>query len=110
MARRPRIDLDGVSLADVHNTLMPLVLFRRRTEDGLILQIPESADILVPWAHIEDAKIDLATGRLEVVFSDALVRSQNWLRGAKRVTGEWMDRFRMPPDLQGATRVAPPPA
>lgn len=106
MSSRPRIDLDGVPLADPHNTLMPVVLFRHRTTQGLVLQIPESGEVLVPWEHIEAARVDLSAGRLEVTLSDELVKAQNWLRGAKHLVGEWLDRVALEPDLARSPRVS----
>lgn len=72
---------------------MPLAIFRHRTTAGLVLLIPESAEVVVEWKDVESASIDLAKGTVEVVFSDDLVGSANWLRGAKHVTGEWLDRY-----------------
>lgn len=85
---------------------MPLVIFRYRTTEGLVFLIPESAEILVGWEEIERASIDLATATVEVTFRPEFVASQNWLRGAKTVSGEWLDRFTKTADEIDATRVA----
>jgi len=95
MQARPRIDLEGVALQDERNPYMVIAVFRYRTTEGLLLLIPESADVLVSWADVLEAGLDLKTGRLTIRLADAYVRSQNWLRGASVLTGEWMDRFKM---------------
>jgi hypothetical protein len=90
---RPRIDLDGVALHDESNPHMPLASFRHRNTAGLLLLIPESGEVLVPWAEVVSAKLDLASGRLEIEVSAALALRERWLRGARRLIGEWMDRY-----------------
>lgn len=95
MNQRPRIDLDGVTLTDVENPYMPIAVFRHRTTAGLVLLVPESADVLVPFEHIEEATLDLASGELRIGFSAELVAREPWLRGARRVSGEWLDRVRL---------------
>lgn len=95
MNARPRIDLDGVALQDEKNPDMVVAIFRYRTTEGLLMLIPESADVLVPWSAIEAARLDLAGGALEVRFKEGYVGAQNWLRGARVLTGRWMDRYTM---------------
>jgi hypothetical protein len=92
---RPRIDLDGVSLVDAKGPGMVLALFRYRTTEGLVLVLPESADLLVPWAHVEETALDLKNGTLVVKFTEPYAASQNWLRGATTLTGTWTDRLLM---------------
>lgn len=92
---RPRIDLDGVSLADSKGPSMVLALFRYRTTAGLVLVLPESADLVVPWEHVEETVLDLKNGTLVVRFTQPYVDSQNWLRGARTLTGTWTDRLLM---------------
>ena len=93
MSRRPRIDLDGVPLTAENDPYMPLCIFRHRTTEGLVLLIPESAEVLVKWADVEDALIDLPTGTVRVRFKAQYVAAQNWLRGAETVIGYWLDRY-----------------
>ena len=93
MSRRPRIDLDGVPLTDENNPYMPLAIFRHRTTEGLVLLIPESAEVLVKWPDVEEAAIDLSNGQIRVRFKASYVASQNWLRGASTVVGHWLDRY-----------------
>ncbi len=95
MSARPRIDLDGVSLTDEKGRPMVVAIFRHRTAEGLVLLIPESADVLVPWEEVSEAAIDLHSGDVRVVFRDAYVERQNWLRGANVLVGTWTDRFVM---------------
>lgn len=95
MAGRPRIDLDGVALNDPNNPYMTLAVFRFRTGDGLILLIPESAEVKVSWDDIECAQVDLASGSVRVRFSESFVAANNWIRGAREMTGEWLDRYKM---------------
>jgi hypothetical protein len=93
MSQRPRIDLDGVTLSDVDNPYMPLAVFRYRTVEGLVLLVPESAEVLVPWRDIEEARLDLLRGELRIRFRPEVVARENWLRGAESVTGDWLDRY-----------------
>jgi hypothetical protein len=95
MTTRPRIDLDGVSLTDEKGPSMVLALFRYRTAEGLVLVLPESADLLVPWEHIEETALDLKNGSLVVRFTPAYVAATNWLRGARTLVGTWTDRLVM---------------
>ena len=96
MNTRPRIDLDGVPLSDETNPHMVVAVFRYRTTDGLLLLIPESADVLVPWSAIEDARLDLMNGQISVSLRADYVTAQNWVRGARRLVGRWLDRYTMP--------------
>jgi hypothetical protein len=98
---RPRIDLDGVTLHDESNPFMPLALFRYRTVEGLTLLVPESAEVLVEWKNIEHASIDLASGEVRLRFRGDYVAKENWLRGAKEVVGDWLDRFQMSGEDRG---------
>jgi len=92
---RPRIDLDGVALSDPQNPHMVVAIFRYRTTAGLVLLVPESADVLVPWAAVEAASLDLRAGRVEVRLAASFVAKENWLRGAQLLVGRWTDRFEM---------------
>ena len=84
--QRPRIDLDGVTLMDVNNPYMPLAVFRFRTTEGLVLLVPESADVLIGWEHVEEAALDFIHGDLRIRFRPEYVASQNWLRGAAEIS------------------------
>jgi hypothetical protein len=92
---RPRIDLDGVTLSDPDNPHMVVAIFRYRTTAGLVLLVPESADVTVPWTAVESATLDLCAGRVEVRLSAAFVANENWLRGARVLSGRWTDRLEL---------------
>jgi hypothetical protein len=102
MNARPRIDLDGVSLVDADRPPMVLAIFRYRTADGLVLLIPESADVLVSWEHVEEAALDLKAGTVRIVLRSSYAERQNWLRSARTLSGSWTDRFVM--DASSAPR------
>jgi hypothetical protein len=95
MATRPRIDLDGVSLNAKGGPPMTLASFRHRTTDGIVLALPESADVRVAWDDVAEAVLDLRAGTLTLRFTASFAQGQNWLRGATTVVGQWTDRFVM---------------
>jgi hypothetical protein len=95
VSARPRIDLEGVALADERNPHMVVAIFRYRTTEGLLLLIPESADVLVPWDRVAEADLDLKSGRLRLELDAGWVSEQNWLRGARVLVGHWLDRLTM---------------
>jgi hypothetical protein len=95
MSARPRIDLDGVHLVAEDNPDMVIAILRYRTTTGLALLMPESADFVVDWEHIEEAQLDLASGSVRVVFTPGFVAAHNWLRGSRVLVGQWVDRFTM---------------
>ena len=101
MSERPRIDLDGVDLHDPRNDKMVLAIFRYRTTQGLILLVPESAEVLVPWNQIQNANLDLANGQITVELEPSYVDGENWLRGATTLTGQWIDRFTLDENVLG---------
>jgi hypothetical protein len=92
-AARPRIDLDGVPLQDETNDKMVLAVFRYRTTEGLVLLVPESAELLVKWTQVSAAEIDLINGTIRVEFDPGFVAKEHWLRGATTLVGRWMDRL-----------------
>lgn len=92
---RPRIDLDGIALADERDPHMVVAVFRHRTTEGLVLLQPESVDVLLPWSVVLETTLDLKTGALTVALAPDYVAAQNWLRGATRLVGRWTDRFLM---------------
>ena len=95
MAKRPRIDLDGVTLSDPDGPSAAVAIFRYRTVEGLVLSMPESADILVPWDQITRADLSLADGQFVIAFSDAYVATANWLGGLSTLQGRWTDRMKI---------------
>ena len=93
MPKRPRIDLDGVTLSDPDGPSAAVAVFRYRTVEGLVLSMPESADIVVPWEHVESADLSLADGRFTITFAEAYATSANWLGGIRKLRGRWTDRM-----------------
>jgi hypothetical protein len=102
MGERPRIDLDGVDLHDPRNDKMALAVFRYRTTQGLILLVPESAEVLVEWKNIRGARVDLQTGNVAIDLDESYVAGENWLRGATTLVGKWIDRFTLDESVLGA--------
>lgn len=93
-----RIDLDGVALRTPHGRV--LCILRFRTTKGLVVHLPESTDVLVPWTAVDAARLDLASGQLEVRFGRGASRP-GWLGAWDVLTGRWTDREEI---------VEPPPA
>ena len=94
---RMRIDLDGVPLVDANGRVT--CLFRYRTVDGLVLRLPESVDVTVPWEHVEAASLDLSSGQMRLQFRPGAGKVATFLAGIVQLTGEWTDRavLRRPP-------------
>lgn len=88
--QRLRIDLDGVPLADENGRVT--AIFRFRTRDGIILNLPESIDVTVPWSALASAELDLCNGRIRLRFTPEARRELRWLSGAETLAGEWTDR------------------
>ena len=87
---RLRIDLDGIPLDDEDGRTTALL--RYRTTRGLVLQLPESVDVTIPWKDLEEARIDLVRARVIVRFvTDAGVRHR-WLGTSRVLSGAWTDR------------------
>jgi hypothetical protein len=95
MNHRQRIDLDGVTLSDPDGPAASVALFRYRTVEGLVLSMPESADIVVAWEHVESAELSLVTGKLTVRFTESYASGANWLGGVRALEGRWTDRLTM---------------
>lgn len=93
--QRPRIDLDGVSLSSASDPDMIIAIVRYRTTAGLVLLLPESADVVVPWAALEEASLDLRTGAVRVGLAAGFVADNGWTRGARVLVGRWLDRYTM---------------
>ena len=93
MSKRPRIDLDGVTLSDPQGPSAAVATFRYRTVEGLMLSMPESADFLVPWDAVARADLSLSDGKFVIAFQPAYVESANWLGGISELQGRWTDRM-----------------
>ena len=95
MPGRPRIDLDGVALADERDETMVLAIFRYRTTEGLVLLMPESGEFLVPWSAVQAADVHLSSGSMSVRFVPEWAAGKAWMRGATVLCGPWVDRYQM---------------
>ncbi|MCC6528092.1 MAG: hypothetical protein IT373_35925 [Polyangiaceae bacterium] len=96
MDRRPRIDLDGVTLsapAGAGGAGETLAVLRYRTLEGLVLAMPESADVRVGWGDLEAASLDLATGTVSLRFTAEFAARSHWLGGVRVLEGRWTDRM-----------------
>jgi hypothetical protein len=85
-----RFDLDGIPLDDEDGRTTAILRFR--TTRGLVLALPESVDVTVPWSDVESAAIDLARGRVVVKLADGAGARHRWLGAARVLTGTWTDR------------------
>jgi hypothetical protein len=85
-----RIDLDGVPLDDEDGRTT--AIFRFRTTDGILLALPESVDVLVPFGDLADAALDLVTGTLRLRFQEGAGARHRWLGRARTLVGAWTDR------------------
>jgi hypothetical protein len=88
--RRMRIDLDGIPLDDEEGRTTAILRFR--TTSGLVLALPESVDVTVPWSDIAAASLDLVRGRVRLEIQAAAAARHPWLGAARVLTGVWTDR------------------
>ena len=87
---RLRFDLDGIPLDDEEGRTTAILRFR--TTAGLVLALPESVDVTVPWGDLAEASVDLQRGRVTVRFADAAQARYRWLGAARVLSGTWTDR------------------
>jgi hypothetical protein len=87
---RLRFDLDGIPLDDEEGRTTAILRFR--TTAGLVLALPESVDVTVPWSDLDEAAVDLQHGRITVRFADAARARYRWLGAARVLSGAWTDR------------------
>ncbi len=87
---RMRFDLDGIPLDDEDGRTTAILRFR--TTRGLVLALPESVDVTVPWSDIDAAQVDLARGRVELRIAETARRRHSWLGAACVLSGVWTDR------------------
>ncbi len=90
---RLRFDLDGIPLDDEEGRTTAILRFR--TTAGLVLALPESVDVTVPWADLAEASVDLQRGRVTVRFADAAGARYRWLGAARVLRGAWTDRHQL---------------
>ena len=87
---RLRIDLDGIPLDDEDGRTTAILRFR--TTRGLVLALPESVDVVIPWADLEEARVDLLRARVIVRFVPDAGRRHLWLGMSRVLSGAWTDR------------------
>jgi hypothetical protein len=87
---RLRFDLDGIPLDDEEGRTTAIL--RYRTTAGLILALPESVDVTVPWSDLAEASVDLQHGKITVRFVDGAGKKHRWLGAATVLSGAWTDR------------------
>lgn len=87
---RFRLDLDGVDLKDGNGRVV--CILRWRTLQGLVLRLPESTDVIVPWRLVAEANLDLAEGTVRLRFAPEAERELPWLQSWHRLEGSWTDR------------------
>lgn len=87
---RFRLDLDGVELKDGNGRVVAIL--RWRTVKGLVLRLPESTDVTVPYRLLETAVVDLAAGTVRLEFHADARRELPWLQSWNALTGTWTDR------------------
>jgi hypothetical protein len=85
-----RIDLDGIPLNDEDGRTTAILRFR--TTRGLVLGLPESVDVTIPWSDVEEARVDLARARVIVRFVPDAGRRHSWLGSSRVLSGAWTDR------------------
>jgi hypothetical protein len=84
-----RMDLEGVALKDPSGRV--LCVFRYRTTAGILVNLPESVDVTIPWGVIDDAQVDLKSGQVRIRFNRTEGRPR-WLEDVDVVEGTWTDR------------------
>ena len=87
---RMRFDLDGIPLDDEDGRTTAILRFR--TTRGIVLALPESVEVTLPWSDIEAASADLARGRIELRIAQGARARHRWLGGARVLVGVWTDR------------------
>jgi hypothetical protein len=87
---RFRLDLDGVDLKDGNGRVV--CILRWRTVQGLVLRLPESTDVTVPWKLVDSARLDLSEGSVRVAFKPEARKELSWLGTWTELNGEWTDR------------------
>jgi hypothetical protein len=87
---RFRLDLDGVEMKDGNGRVV--CILRWRTLQGLVLRLPESVDVIVPWRLLVEAGLDLAGGGVRLRFSPDARKELTWLQSWTELNGEWTDR------------------
>lgn len=87
---RFRLELDGVEMKDGNGRVV--CILRWRTRSGMVLRLPESVDVLVPWRLLTEAVLDLAGGGVKLRFRADARTELRWLQSWTELNGEWTDR------------------
>jgi hypothetical protein len=87
---RLRIDLDGIPLDDEDGRTTAILRFR--TTRGLVLALPESVEVTIPWKDLDEARIDLTRARVIVRFVPDAGSRHRWLGTSRVLSGSWTDR------------------
>lgn len=85
-----RMDLDGLPLDDEQGRTT--AIFRYRTTQGLVLLLPESVEVTVPFQDLAEASLDLLSGQVRLRFQAEAGQRHLWLGRARTLTGVWTDR------------------
>jgi hypothetical protein len=85
-----RIDLDGIPLDDEDGRTTAIL--RYRTTRGVVLQLPESVEVTVPWGDLDLAEVDLKSGRVMLRIAERACPTHRWLGAARTLAGRWTDR------------------
>ena len=85
-----RFDLDGIPLNDEDGRTTAILRFR--TVKGLVLALPESAEVTIPWSHLELAEVDLIKGEVHIRFAKDARPRHAWLGASHVLRGTWTDR------------------
>lgn len=93
MSERFRLDLDGVEMKDGQGRVTCIV--RWRTQQGLVLRLPESTDVIVPWRLVHEATLDLGAGTVRLRFQAQARRELSWIPESGELKGEWTDRAKL---------------
>jgi hypothetical protein len=91
VTERFRLDLDGVDLKDPNGRVV--CILRWRTMQGLVLRLPESTDVTVPFRLLAEAQVDLLQGTVHLKFTADARRELPWLQSTTELAGEWTDRL-----------------
>jgi hypothetical protein len=93
MSERFRLDLDGVEMKDANGRVV--CILRWRTAQGMVLRLPESVNVVVPWRLLSEAILDLHGGRVVLRFPVDARKELAWLQSSIELTGEWTDRIEL---------------
>ena len=85
-----RVDLDGITLDDEDGRTTAIL--RYRTTRGIVVALPESVEVTLPWEDLDGAEVDLVTGHVRLHIKPAARVKHRWLGTAQTLSGKWTDR------------------